>query len=102
MGMKTPITQAELKRRLLECGGISPDDAENAAVLELFDKFEEMERDRDGWRRNRDMYYKRCEAMGKVVEAARGVIPVAAAMQPCDQKLVDALAALDEEKDGEE
>lgn len=90
--MKTPITQAELKRRMLECGGISPDDAENAAVLELFDKFEEMERDRDGWRRNRDMYYKRCEAMGNVVEAAR---IETCTHGECACNVCDALAALD-------
>lgn len=35
--MKPAISRQELKRRLLECGGISPDDAENAAVLELFE-----------------------------------------------------------------
>jgi len=35
--MKPAISRQELKRRLLQCGGISPDDAENAAVLELFE-----------------------------------------------------------------
>lgn len=38
-----PITRDELKRRMLQCGGISPDDAENAAVMELLDRVERLE-----------------------------------------------------------
>lgn len=38
-----PISQDELKRRMLQCGGISPDDAENKAVMELMDRAERSE-----------------------------------------------------------
>lgn len=40
--MKAPITREELKRRLMERGGISPDDAENAAVMDLFDEIDQL------------------------------------------------------------
>lgn len=62
--MKAPITRDELKRRLLECGGISPDDAENAAVMRLLEDFEDMEEDRLAWKRQ-------CKKMERVVESAR-------------------------------
>lgn len=35
-----PISQNELKRRLLQCGGVSPDDEDNAAIMNLFDRLE--------------------------------------------------------------
>lgn len=38
---------------------------------------------------------ERIEKLEKVADAAREVLPVAVAMQPCDQKLADALSALD-------
>ena len=37
-----PISRDELKRRMLQFGGISPDDAENAAVMELFDEIDRL------------------------------------------------------------
>uniref|UniRef100_I2Q2Q8 Uncharacterized protein n=1 Tax=Desulfovibrio sp. U5L TaxID=596152 RepID=I2Q2Q8_9BACT len=38
--MSRAISQEELLRRMLRCGGISPDDAENAAVLDLMERHE--------------------------------------------------------------
>lgn len=38
-----PISHNELKRRLLQCGGVSPDDMENAAIMGLFDRAESAE-----------------------------------------------------------
>lgn len=35
------ITFAELKRRMLQCGGISSDDEENNAVMDLIEKYEQ-------------------------------------------------------------
>lgn len=40
-----PITRQELKRRLLEQGGISPDSEEDAAVLALIEEVERYEKD---------------------------------------------------------
>lgn len=37
------ISRSVLKRRMYECGGISPDDEENEAVVELLDALEEAE-----------------------------------------------------------
>ncbi len=40
--MKPPISREELKLRMMQCGGISPDDAENAAVMELLDEIDRL------------------------------------------------------------
>jgi hypothetical protein len=57
------ISQDELRRRLLECGGVSVDDAENRAVRELFEKVEALQVDRDAWRNNHD---KLCMVMQRL------------------------------------
>lgn len=38
-----PISQEELKRRMLQCGGVSPDNAENEAIMALLERVERVE-----------------------------------------------------------
>ena len=78
MGVKV-ISRNELNRRMLQCGGVSPDDAENAAVLELLERVEELENRNEELQRRVERleigiqsaieYWNRSETDGAMVDA---------------------------------